>query len=95
MRRTLLWLVPLLIVATPVGLFIVQNEHQTANLGLNLGVWAGITPAPVPVAAVVVCTGLVGLLLGLVVGMVRSSATRRKIRQLEAELTLQAVQGRD
>ena len=95
MRRFLFLAVCLLLLALPVVLFVAQNQHHAVSLGLNLGVWAGVTPGPLPVAHLLVWTGLGGLTLGLVVGYFRSSALKRRVRQLEAELTLQAVQGRN
>ncbi|GEM_PF-3289753 len=95
MRRFLILLVLFLLLALPVVLFVVQNQHHTTTLGLNLGVWAGVTPDPLPVAHLLLWTGLGGLVVGLFASYFRSSALKRRVRQLEAELTLQAVQGRD
>lgn len=95
MRRTLILLICLVILALPVVLFVAQNQHRATVLGLNLGVWAGVTPTPLPVAHLLLWTGLGGLVVGLLAGFFRSSALKRRVRQLEAELTLQAVQGRD
>ncbi len=95
MRRILIVLVCLVLLVLPVVLFVMQNQHQTTALGLNLGFWAVVTPDHLPVAHLLVWTGLGGLLMGLVVGFFRSTALKRKVRQLEAELTLQAVQGPD
>jgi uncharacterized integral membrane protein len=95
MRRFSFMLVGLLVLALPVVLFVVQNQHLTTDLGLNLGVWAGVTVDPLPVVYLLLGTTFSGLFLGLIVGAIRSSGLKRKVRQLEAEITLQAVQGRD
>jgi uncharacterized integral membrane protein len=95
MRRYLILAVCLLLLVLPVVLFVAQNQHHAVPLGLNLGVWAGVTPGPLPVAHLLVWASLGGLVVGLFAGFFRSSALKRRVRQLEAELTLQAVPGRD
>ena len=93
MRRLVISLLCLALLAVPVVLFVAQNQHHAVPLALNLGLWAGETTGPLPVPHLLVWTGLGGLVRGLLAGFVRSSSLKRRVRQLEAELTLAAVQG--